>query len=52
MKKWSLKGKNAFVTGGTKGIGLEIVEEFLSLGAFVFVVARDEENLLTIVEKH
>lgn len=52
MKKWSLKGKNAFVTGGTKGIGLEIVEEFLSLGAFVFIVARDEENLLTIVEKH
>jgi Tropinone reductase 1 len=52
MKKWSLKGKNAFVTGGTKGIGLEIVEEFLSLGAFVFIVARDENNLLNIIEKH
>jgi Tropinone reductase 1 len=39
-EKWSLKGKKAFVTGGTKGIGLAIVKEFLSLGADVIFAAR------------
>ncbi len=46
---WSLKGKKALVTGGTKGIGLAIVEEFLALGAEVFLVARNQpevENLI------
>lgn len=37
---WSLQGKNAIVTGGTKGIGLATVREFISLGANVLVVAR------------
>src|SRR6267378_2211382 len=38
---WTLIGKKALVTGGTKGIGLAITEEFLDLGAEVLVVARD-----------
>jgi NAD(P)-dependent dehydrogenase (short-subunit alcohol dehydrogenase family) len=38
---WSLQNKKALVTGGTKGIGLAITQEFLALGAEVFVVARD-----------
>ena len=43
--RWSLAGKKALVTGGTKGIGLAVAEEFLALGAEVFIVARGEEEL-------
>jgi Tropinone reductase 1 len=46
---WSLKGKLALVTGGTKGIGLAIVEEFLSLGAEVFLVARNQSEVENLV---
>lgn len=51
---WSLKGKKALVTGGTKGIGLAIVEEFLSLGAEVFLVARNQtevDNLIGMLQQ-
>lgn len=45
MKKWNLAGKKALVTGGTKGIGKAIVEEFLGLGAEVLVAARGEQEM-------
>ncbi len=41
MNSWSLQGKKALITGGTKGIGLAITREFLELGAEVLVVARN-----------
>ena len=42
---WSLSGQRALVTGGTKGIGEAIVQQFLDLGAAVFLVARDNDLL-------
>jgi Tropinone reductase 1 len=42
---WTLQGKKALVTGGTKGIGLAITKEFLELGAEVLVVARDTKSI-------
>lgn len=45
MNHWSLQGKKALVTGGTKGIGLAITREFLELGAEVLVVARNTKAI-------
>jgi tropinone reductase I len=45
MNSWTLHGKKALVTGGTKGIGLAITREFLELGAEVLVVARSTKSI-------
>ena len=45
MKEWTLNNKKALITGSTKGIGLAITEEFLSLGAEVFIVSRSGKNV-------
>ncbi len=42
---WTLQNKKALVTGGTKGIGLAIIREYLDLGAEVLVVARDTKSI-------
>jgi tropinone reductase I len=42
---FTLQGQRALITGATKGIGEAIVQQFLQLGAAVFMVARDAELL-------
>jgi Tropinone reductase 1 len=42
---WQLGGRNALVTGGTRGIGRAIVEELLALGAAVQFVARSQADV-------
>jgi len=42
---WQLGGRNALVTGGTKGIGRAIVEELRALGASVTLVARSQADV-------
>lgn len=42
---WSLKGKKALVTGGSKGIGEATVRELLDLGAEVIFTARKQADI-------
>jgi len=44
--KWSLSGRIALVTGGSRGIGAAIVKELATHGASVITVARDENELM------
>lgn len=44
-----LSGRNAFITGGSSGIGFAIAKAFLKAGASITIAARNETKLL---EKH
>ncbi len=49
--RWNLKGKQALITGATRGIGRAIAEDFLSLGAEIFIIARGRENLDALIDE-
>ena len=44
----SLKDKNVVVTGGSRGLGLGLVEALVAHGAHVTVVARDADALRSV----
>lgn len=46
--RWNLNHKKALITGGTKGIGAAIANEFIKLGATVTVVARNEKDFVKL----
>ena len=48
--KWTLKGKNVVVTGGTKGIGKAVCDDLLALGANVLTCGRNEAEVLACLE--
>lgn len=49
--RWRLDGKLALVTGGSRGIGKAIAEDFLNLGAEVLIVSRSKEEMQGLVNQ-
>jgi Tropinone reductase 1 len=49
---WNLENKKALISGGTKGIGRATAEEFMKLGAEVWITARTETDLNSMLEEY
>ena len=47
-----LHGLRVAITGGTSGLGLALVEEFLNCGAQVAFVARHREGVAKVIREH
>ena len=48
----NLKGKKIILTGGSRGIGLSILEKFYSYNSKVLIIGSNYENLLIAKEKY
>ncbi|KAJ2892646.1 hypothetical protein MKZ38_009490 [Zalerion maritima] len=48
----SFQYKNVLVTGATSGLGLALAEKMIEVGCFVIAVARREDRLKALAEKH
>ena len=46
-----LQGKHVFITGGSKGLGLEMAKEFVRRGCDVSILARNQSDLLSALEE-
>ena len=49
MNKFDLNNKNAIITGGAQGFGLDIAKRFLQSGAKVIIWDSDEKELIKAV---
>jgi NAD(P)-dependent dehydrogenase (short-subunit alcohol dehydrogenase family) len=47
--RWRLDGYKVLVTGSTKGIGLATATEMASLGAWIFITARSNDDVQSTV---
>ena len=52
-RSFSLQGKTVFITGGSRGLGLAMAEEFARRGAQIAICARDmlKEHLRLTAER-
>ncbi len=49
---WKLNSKKALITGSTRGIGKAVADEFLKLGAEVFIISRTQKDVDEEIKRH